>query len=218
MVKIFPSLISSNLLELHTTLELLDPFVGGYHIDIMDFHFVPNLTWGPDFVTAICGATRKQLFIHLMVEFPEKYLPLLRLSKGDIVSIHYESPSSLSLEALCNEISRQGWIPSIALNPETPLTVIYDLPFLQHLLLMSVHPGFSGQKFIPSTLEKLAEAHAFKKQASRPFTLAVDGGIDEHTCSSLVKRGADQLAIATAIFKDGNPREAVQRIQKACEC
>lgn len=212
MVKIFPSLIASNLLRLQETLELLDPYVQGYHLDVMDFHFVPNLTWGPDFINALRAATNKQLFIHLMVDYPENYFNLLHLQPRDIISFHYESPSRFTCENLYTEIASRGLIPSIALNPETPVSVLSSLPTLQHLLLMSVHPGFSGQQFIPSTLEKLAESVAFRTTHTLSFTIAVDGGITEENCRALVQGGADELAIATAIFKDDHPREAVQRI------
>ena len=216
MVKLFPSLIASNLLRLQETLELLDPLVQGYHLDIMDFHFVPNLTWGPDFVNAIRQATKKQLFIHLMVEFPENYLPMMHLRHKDIFSFHYESPSRLTQEQLCIEIASQGLTPSIALNPETPLEVLSSIPSLQHLLIMSVNPGFSGQQFISSTLEKVTKSVALRAKNNLSFPIAVDGGINEQNCQELVHAGVDELAIATAIFKDQNPREALKRLQNAC--
>ncbi|MBA3751479.1 ribulose-phosphate 3-epimerase [Candidatus Dependentiae bacterium] len=216
MIKIFPSLISSDLLQIKQTLELLDPLVEGYHLDIMDFHFVPNLTWGPAFVNAIRAATKKQLFVHLMVDNPEQYFDLFSLQEDDIVSFHYESPSGYTPEELTTQISSRGWIPSIALNPETPLEVIFSLTNLQHLLLMSVNPGFSGQTFITSTLEKLVQSATIRSQRNKPFTIAVDGGINENNCYELASSGADELAIATAIFKDPSPSQALLRLRKAC--
>ncbi len=216
MIKIFPSLISSNLLRISETVERLDPLVEGYHLDIMDFHFVPNLTWGPAFVNAIRAATKKQLFVHLMVDNPEQYFDLFSLQEFDIVSFHYESPSRYTPEELSSYISSRGWIPSIALNPETPLDVILPLTNLEHLLLMSVHPGFSGQTFIPNTLEKVVQSAAIRSQRTVPFTIAVDGGINEKNCYELAAYGADELAIATAIFKEPSPYQALVRLRKAC--
>lgn len=216
MIALFPSLIASNLLRLQETIDLLDPLVQGYHLDVMDFHFVPNLTWGPDFINAIRTATTKQLFIHLMVDYPENYIPLFRLQSEDIVSFHYESPSHFTAEQLCSKIGSHDLIPSIALNPETALTVLSSVPHLRHLLLMSVHPGFSGQPFIPSTLDKITESVALRAQRQVPFTIAVDGGITEENCRALALRGADAFALATALFKDHQPREAIKRIERLC--
>jgi ribulose-phosphate 3-epimerase len=201
MALLFPSLISGRLLNLQEEISLLEPHCDGFHIDIMDFHFVPNLTWGPLFVKQIRQATSKQLFIHLMVEYPEKYLPLLELYPGDIVSIHIESPTTSSLFAMTTYLKAHNLIPSIAINPETPLESIISLPFyVEHVLLMSVHPGFSGQKFLPHTLEKLKALNLFRQSHNLCFSIAIDGGITSCTIPQLIHNGADQLAIATAIF------------------
>lgn len=213
MVKLFPSLIASNILRLEDTVHSLDPFVDGYHLDIMDFHFVPNLTWGPDFINALRLVTKKQLFIHLMVEFPEQYLSRFKLFKNDIISFHYESRSAYSPTDLSTLIGDQGYIPSIAINPKTPVEKAFSINPLQHLLIMSVEPGFSGQQFIPSTLEKIAQATFFRKENNLSFTIAVDGGITKENCRAVVAQGAHELAIATALFKDNRPREALKALR-----
>src|SRR5690349_16475831 len=106
-------------MRLGEEIKLLEPHVAGFHIDVMDFHFVPNLTWGFSFIEAIRKTTDKQLQIHLMVDYPEKYLPKIVLNKGDIVSIHWESKTDEGIEKVVKEIAARGWIPSIALKPET---------------------------------------------------------------------------------------------------
>jgi ribulose-phosphate 3-epimerase len=217
MATLFPSLISGNLLDLGREIKMLDPYVDGYHLDVMDFHFVPNLTWGPDFINAIRSATPKVLFVHLMVEYPETYFDRMDLSKNDIVAIHYESPSKFSLESIFEQINSYGWTPSIALNPATGVKSLFPLKdSLKNVLLMSVEPGFSGQEFKPHTLQKLAELALWRREQNLSFTIGLDGGINATNCGPLIKLGADQLAIASAIFNHPNYAEAIKNIIKNC--
>lgn len=215
MVGIFPSLISANLLHLQEELTNLEPFVAGFHIDVMDFHFVPNLTWGPSFINQIRTGTKKPLWIHLMVEYPERYFERLDLNPGDIVTVHCESPSLYDLTTLSALISKRGWLPSIALNPTTPIRVLDGLS-VDHVVLMSVEPGFSGQPFIPDTLEKLKALNAQRSHTAMPSLIAVDGGIAESNIQELIENGANQLAIASAIFSQPDRVAAIKTIAKYC--
>lgn len=213
MAALFPSLISANLLNLETEIHTLDPYVAGYHLDVMDFHFVPNLTWGPSFINAIRTATKKPLFVHLMVDYPEKYFDRFKLHQDDIVAIHYESPSAYTHEQLLQSICSRGWIASLALNPATPLDALHPLKnHLQNVLLMSVEPGFSGQTFIPDSLEKLSTLAAWRRENNLSFTISIDGGINEANSSELISRGADQLAVASAIFSHTDRIRAIKNI------
>lgn len=217
MAAIFPSLISAHLLELKKEILLLEPYVAGYHLDVMDFHFVSNLTWGPDFINAIRKVTQKTLYVHLMVEYPEKYFNRLQLSQSDIVAVHYESPSEYSLQELIRLIKSHGWVPSIAFNPATPLDPVFLLKdHLENVLLMSVDPGFSGQQFKESTLSKLATLASWRQQHNLQFSICVDGGINTTNCSNLVRSGADQLALASAIFSHHDRIKAVRDILDKC--
>ena len=214
---IFPSLISADLLNLKKEIAILEPYVAGYHLDVMDFHFVPNLTWGPAFVNAIRTATQKTLFIHLMVEYPENYFDRLHIHEGDIVAVHYESPSDYSIEELFRQISLRGWVPSIAINPQTPLDPVFFLKdSLKNVLLMSVEPGFSGQTFIPQVVDKLKALATWRHQHELSFTISMDGGIDQSNCKNLINFGVDQLAIASAIFSHSDRILAIQNILKNC--
>lgn len=213
MAEIFPSLISADLLCLREELITLEPYVAGFHLDVMDFHFVPNLTWGPSFINQIRAATEKQLWIHLMVDYPETYFDRLILHAGDIVTLHIESPSLYDFNTLSSEISQRGWIPSVALNPITPLDVLNDLT-IKHVVLMSVEPGFSGQQFIPDILEKLKALNAKRSQTGISYTIALDGGINEHNFEELIQNGADQLAIASALFSQPNRIAAIKKFLK----
>lgn len=212
MAKLFPSLIAADLLNLRQEITQLDPFVDGYHIDVMDFHFVPNLTLGPDTINAIRQATVKPLLIHLMVENPEKYFERLSLKNGDVVSIHPESPSELSLAELILLIASHGWTPSLALNPETHSSIIETIKTpLHHILLMSVQPGFSGQAFMPIVYKKIDEVKAIIPHC----TIAVDGGVNLDNAPDLARRGAQELVIGSALFSSPNPLESIKALKYA---
>jgi ribulose-phosphate 3-epimerase len=210
MVMLFPSLIAANILELKTVLQSLEPICDGFHIDVMDFHFVDNLTWGPDTVNALRAATSKQFLVHLMVDYPEKYFSRLELAPNDVVSIHIESKTTLTA---C--IQERNWQASIALNPHTPLEVLISTPaYFNHILLMSVHPGFSGQKLIPTVLYKLQALVLFRQAHSLDFTIALDGGINTDTIGQAVSFGAEQLVVGSAVFNQKDPVQALENLKK----
>lgn len=212
MALIFPSLISANLLNLESDIKLLENHCDGFHLDIMDFHFVPNLTWGPDFVNAIRKITKKQLYIHLMVDYPEKYFERFEINKNDIVSVHIESPTTVPFSQIIYDIKSYGWIPSIAINPFTPLEAIIscNAPF-ENVLLMSVNPGFSGQKFLPHSIDRLKALNNLRSAHKLNFTIAVDGGINSTNSKQLISNGADQIIAASAIF---NFKDKIQAIKE----
>lgn len=215
MIKIFPSLISANLLQLDQVITELDPFCAGYHLDVMDFHFVPNLTFGPDFINAIRQKTTKQLQVHLMVDYPEIYLDRLHLKENDSICVHIESRTNIGITQICKRIREKGLIASIAINPFTPLEALVTLPTsIEHLLVMSVMPGFSGQKFMPHTFNRIQSIKLFNQAHDLDFTLAVDGGITYDIAQQLVDTGVQELAIASAIFKSDNPSTALQQLSQ----
>lgn len=218
-MKLFPSLISSNLLQLGQTIATLDPYVDGYHLDIMDFHYVPNLTWGPAFINAIRKASRKQLWIHLMVDEPLRYLERFELAPNDIVSFHASAAPNAVLP-LYQEIRRRNLIPSIALKPTTDVSVIKLLLDahidIRHVLLMSVEPGFSGQSFIPNSIERLQELVQLRTASHANFTIGIDGGITQENISAVCAAGAQDIAAASAIFSQPDPLAAIKLLhQKA---
>ena len=218
-MKLFPSLISSNLLQLGQTIACLDPVVDGYHLDIMDFHYVPNLTWGPMFINAIRKASRKQLWVHLMVDEPERYLERLELAPHDIVSFH-EQPTPQATRNLCRELRERNLVPSIALKPTTPIStlkLLLDIPCdLGQVLLMSVEPGFSGQIFLPSSLDRLYELVRLRTELNAHFSIGIDGGITHENIGAVCTAGAQEIASASAIFSQPDPLQAIKLLhQKA---
>lgn len=216
MATIFPSLIGADLLNLEHTIKLLDPHVQGYHIDIMDNHFVPNLTWGPLFVEAISRVTKRTLWVHLMVDDPLPWLDMLNaLPPASIVSFHFESRHSDSARTIAR-IKERGWKPSIAISPKTKVDVLFSAitTDVRHVLLMSVEPGFSGQGFIKETVDKLKLLVGYRQTSGINFKIGMDGGIDKNNIVQLVEGGVDDLAIASALFKDKDPVKQVEHLQK----
>jgi ribulose-phosphate 3-epimerase len=210
-LKIFPSLISGDLLNLEQQIKQLEPHCAGFHLDVMDFHFVPNLTWGTQFVNAIREITTKQIWVDLLVDHPEYYLEKLALHHNDIVSIHYESNYP---ETIFNSIKQMGLQVSLALDPKTPLEVIE--PFIKKIdqvLLMSVKPGFSGQAFIPRSVERVKQLNTFRKQHNAQFTIAMDGGLNEKTLPLVLPYGLDMVGIASGIFDHNDPIKALELLQ-----
>lgn len=217
--KIYPSLISTDLLNLEHAIQMLEPHCAGFHLDVMDFHFVPNLTWGPDFINAIRKATKKQLWIDLLVDLPQPYLERLQLQKDDIISVHYESEYDNDIFRM---IRKKGCKASLALDPKTPIEVI--VPFLDvidHVLLMSVPPGFSGQEFVYESVDKAKKLYMLReKLISEPqhagFLIGMDGGLNETTLP-LVVEYVDTFAIAAGIFGAKDSIEMLRKLEQIGE-
>jgi len=183
------------------------------HIDVMDGHFVPNLTFGPLITGALDKLWKKTLDVHLMISNPEKYLQAYRDAGADILSIHYEviGPSP----TLLDEIRRLGARAGLAINPSTPLDVIE--PLFGHfdlLLIMSVVPGFAGQKFISEVLPKIKEAAEWKKRLKAKFLIEVDGGIHKGNSAGVVRAGGEVLVAGMGIFGERDYGVAVRRLKK----
>lgn len=215
-MEILPSLISSNLLNLQATLRLLDPYCDGYHLDIMDNHFVPNLTWGSDFVNAISNVTRLPLHVHLMVDRPDTWIARLSLSAQDLFIFHSEvSDSSDYKGEIIAKVRDKGWKVGIAVNPATPIDKIFDiLSDLDLVLLMSVQPGFSGQLFMPDATKKVAPLLKLRAEKNLGFKISMDGGINTSNVKMLAQLGVEQVAVASAIFSKSDPVAALEDLYR----
>lgn len=215
MIKIFPSMMASNILNLESEIKKLEPYCDGFHLDIMDFHFVENLTFGPMFVNAIRKITEKTLWIDLLVENPKKSFDVIELKEGDIVSVHFESEYSSSIFDL---IKARGLVASVALDPKTEIKRITPLiGKINHVLLMTVTPGFSGQKFIRNSINRLKELHALRGKFYEKFNIAMDGGINKENLSKILEIGVDHVAIANGIFGEKDPVEALKNLREIAE-
>ena len=215
MIRIAPSILAADFTRLQEQLSQAES--GGadwFHLDVMDGHFVPNLTFGPMVVSAIRKLTKLPLDTHLMIEEPAKYLEQFRHAGADHIIIHQEADDHL--HRTIGRIKELGAKAGVAINPATPCSTLVDiLPDLDIILIMTVNPGFGGQSFIPATLKKLAEARALIANSGRDIRLEVDGGIDTVTAPRVVQAGADVLVAGTSVFGTGNVQQAVQRLQKS---
>lgn len=204
MHTIYPSLIAADLLYLGDTITMLDPYCDGYHIDIMDNHFVPNLTWGPSFIKAIMQATDKKLWIHLMVDDPERWPARMALPPSSLVSFHFETIKKSF--ALIKQIKENKWEASVAISPEIDPESIFDLlPHVDQVLIMTVNPGFSGQAFLPAMVRKIAPLIDYRDRHGLSFALSMDGGINESNIALLIEQGIQDFAVASAIFGSPDP-------------
>jgi len=172
------------------------------HVDVMDGHFVPNITFGPPVVKAIRPITKLPIDCHLMIEDPDKFIPDFAAAGADIVCVHVEVCRHLN--RTLQLIADHGMQPAVVLNPATPVEMLVEvLPMVHHVLVMSVNPGFGGQKFLPRSVERIAHLRRLRHEMGLNFRIEVDGGIANETVASVVKAGADMLVAGSAIFAPG---------------
>ena len=213
MVKIAPSILSADFGKLEQEIKKLEKHVDMFHIDVMDGHFVPNITFGPPVLECVRKITDSFLDAHLMIEHPEKYADAFAEAGADSISVHLEAKGNVR-EAL-GKIRDRKVRSSIALNPDTPLASAEKyLDSVDMVLLMTVNPGFGGQKFIESVLPKISELKSIREKRNLSFEIQVDGGINEDTARLSVKAGADILVAGSYIYKSGNFSEAIEGMRK----
>jgi ribulose-phosphate 3-epimerase len=186
------------------------------HVDVMDGHFVPNITIGPPVVAALRKATKAQLDVHLMIENPDLYIPAFAKAGADSISVHQEA--SVHLDRTLQLIQNEGAKPGVVLNPGTPVATLDDvLHLVHHVLIMSVNPGFGGQKFIAQSLVKLRQLVAKRKELGLQFHIEIDGGIAPDTIQNAVAAGAEWLVAGSAIFHTVNPRAAYEELRRLAQ-
>jgi ribulose-phosphate 3-epimerase len=184
-----------------------------FHVDVMDGHFVPNLSMGPDVVAAIRRATKVPLDVHMMVSDPGRYAPRFIDAGADWMSIHHEACPETGV--VVADIRTRGARPSVAVNPETPVEVLAPTAAdLDMLLVMSVHPGFGGQRFIPESLAKLEDARHLRERLRANFLIEIDGGITIENAGAAAAAGADVIVAGTAIFGAPDYATAITAIRR----
>jgi ribulose-phosphate 3-epimerase len=203
MVELLPSILSADFAHLADEVAAAERGGGTViHVDVMDGHFVPNITLGPPVVKKLRKATKLPLDCHLMIENPNEFIGAFADAGANWVSVHYEACTHLhrTLELIVHH----GMKPGVVLNPATKVDLITDvLPMLHHVLIMSVNPGFGGQEFIPFSLDKIRELAALRRAKGLAFKIEVDGGIAHDTVAEVVKAGAELLVAGNAVFGAG---------------
>jgi ribulose-phosphate 3-epimerase len=212
MVKIAPSILSADFGALAEDIAKVEAETDLLHVDVMDGHFVPNLTVGPLVVEAVRRRTRVPLDVHLMIQNPERYIAAFAQAGAVYLTVHVEVCPHL--HRTIQQIREAGAKPGVALNPSTSLhTVEHVLDQVDLVLLMSVNPGFGGQSFIPFVLQKIEElAQRLRRTEPRP-ELEVDGGIKIENCRAVADAGATILVAGSAIFGAPDPRAAIKKMR-----
>ncbi|HKC11237.1 MAG TPA: ribulose-phosphate 3-epimerase [Vicinamibacteria bacterium] len=188
---------------------------GLVHVDVMDGHFVPNLTVGPLVVKAVRKATGLPIDVHLMIENADRYADAFIDAGANWISLHVEAMPHL--QRTVAHLASHGVRPGVALNPSTPLGTLEEiLPELAHVLVMSVNPGFGGQAFLPASLDKVRRLKRMLQERGLHAQIEVDGGVDAQNIRSLQDAGADVLVAGSAVFGQGDPEAGVRRLIEAC--
>ena len=184
------------------------------HVDVMDGHFVPNITIGPPVVRAINRVTSLPLDVHLMITDPARYLTTFAEAGADFLSVHVEATPHL--HKTLTEIKELGVTAGVALHPSTPASVLNEIATeVDFVLVMSVNPGFGGQKFIPRTLTKIDTIQGILEKAKNTASIEVDGGLNQSNVRDVVAAGADMLVAGSAIFGSPNPSQAIETLRMA---
>ncbi|TCK75179.1 ribulose-5-phosphate 3-epimerase [Acidipila rosea] len=221
LVELVPSILSSDFAHLADEVAAAERGGGTViHVDVMDGHFVPNITLGPPVVKSLRKVTSLPLDCHLMIENADDFIPAFADAGANWISVHYEA--CRHLHRTIQLISQHGMKPGVVINPATPVDLLIPvLPMLHHVLIMSVNPGFGGQEFIPYSLTKLSRLRELRQQMGLKFRIEVDGGVAHDTIAAVVEAGAELLVAGSAVFSSGraeqNARELLAAARKAAE-
>lgn len=215
MIKIAPSILSADFAKLGSEINEIEKGGADYvHVDVMDGHFVPNITIGPLIVEAIKPITKLPLDVHLMIENPNLYIKDFADAGADIITVHQEACTHLhrTIELIKSHNVKAG----VVLNPGTPVAMIKEvISNVDLVLVMSVNPGFGGQSFIKESLSKIKEIDDIRKEQQLNFELQVDGGVNVDTAKLCVDAGADVLVAGSAVFNQADREKAIQDIRES---
>jgi ribulose-phosphate 3-epimerase len=200
LVELVPSILSADFAHLALEIEAAERGGGTViHCDVMDGHFVPNITLGPPVIKSLRKVTDLPLDCHLMIENPDEFIPSFAEAGASWISVHYEA--CVHLHRTLEHIADHGMKPAVVINPATRVDLLIEiLPMVHHVLVMSVNPGFGGQEFIPFSLNKIKRLKELRQELGLAFRIEVDGGIAHDTIASVVEAGADLLVAGNAVF------------------
>lgn len=213
MIKIAPSILSADFSDLGNDIIKLEKYGADIiHIDVMDGMFVPNISFGVPIMKSIRHITELPFDVHLMIEEPSRYIKDFVDAGADIITVHYEADRHI--DRTISYIKSLGVKASVALNPATPVSVLENIiPILDMVLIMSVNPGFSGQKYIPYCSKKIKDLNEMANKFNSNLKIEVDGGIDKSNIKDVVDSGADIIVAGSAIFKDGNIKNNISDLK-----
>jgi ribulose-phosphate 3-epimerase len=215
LIELAPSILSADFA--HLAEQVARAAEGGgtiIHVDVMDGHFVPNITLGPQLVKSLRKATRLPLDCHLMIENPDFYIPAFAEAGADWISVHQEA--CRHLDRTLNLIKNHGCTAGVVINPATPVEMLKEvLEIVDYVLVMSVNPGFGAQPFIPSSLHKIRHLRDLREQRNLNYRIEVDGGIALDTVARVVRAGAEILVAGNAVFSHDDPKINAQALLRA---
>ena len=212
-IDIAPSILAADFARLAEKFQAVERAgVRLIHVDVMDGHFVPNISIGVPVVASLRKATRLLLDVHLMIENPEQFVEPFAKAGADTLLIHQEA--TRHLDRAMTIVREHGCRAGVAINPATPVASLEDILYkVDQIFVMSVNPGFGGQEFLPHSLEKIRQLHDLRSRHGYAYRIEVDGGVSPENAASLVRAGAEILVAGTTVFHTPNPAEAVQKLQ-----
>lgn len=217
MIKIAPSILSADYLNLQKDIELVEKAGAEYlHIDVMDGSFVPAISYGPAWVKSIKKISNLVLDTHLMIENPEKYIDTFAEAGSDIIGVHVEATNHI--HRALQMIKNKNVKAEVVINPGTPVELIKPILYMvDQVLVMTVNPGFGGQKFIPETVNKIKELDKIRREHQFEFDIEIDGGVNNETVKNAYQAGANVAVAGSYVFGADNPSDKIDAIKKVAE-
>ena len=217
MPQIVPSILSADFARLADDVAKMEQAGATMlHVDVMDGHFVPNLTLGPPVVKSLRKVTELTLDIHLMITDPDKFAPLFIEAGANQVAVHFEAATHL--DRTIRLIQSMGALAGVVINPATPVHFLHDiLHVVDYVLVMSVNPGFEGQKFIPNALNKIARLAKIRSDQNLNYSIEIDGGVSASNTAEIVRAGCDWLVAGSAVFHSADPVATVKEMQHTAD-